>query len=216
MIEESLKFVRRNTTAGQIVTGDSRHQDLHEYPLVAVREAVVNAVMHRDYYYDGSHTFIHIFSDRLEIESPGGLPVGLRPEDLGKHSVRRNRTIADLLYRVKYVERIGSGIQRMERALADNGNPAMEISATNFFVVRFYPRIEQAGAIALTSRQAKIYRLAADRGSLTKAEVAKLLGVSGDTALRDMNALVRAGVLERQGVGRGTKYVPAERGVSRP
>lgn len=217
MIEETLAFVRRNTAVRQRVTGDAQHRELFEYPPVAVREAVVNAVMHRDYYYDGSHTFIHIFSDRLEVENPGGLPAGLLPEELGRHSVRRNRTIADLLYRVRYVERIGSGIQRMERALADNGNPPMEITATNFFVVRFYPRIARGGSIALTSRQARILRLAADKGMLTKGEVAEALGVSGDTALRDISALVHSGILIKQGVGRGTKYLlgGGERGTSR-
>jgi ATP-dependent DNA helicase RecG len=211
LIEESLRFVRRNTSAKQVVTGNARHQDLREYPMVAVRESIVNAVMHRDYYYDGSHTYLHLFSDRLEVENPGALPPGLRVEDLGTRSVRRNRTIADLLYRVKYVEQIGSGIQRMERALKENGNPPMEISVTSFFAVKFYPRTDFEGATTLTPRQGKLYRLIADRGTITSSQAAGLLGVSGDTALREINTLIHAGVVEKRGTGKSTTYVVHEK-----
>ncbi len=207
MIEDALAFVRRNTHVREVITGEGRRRELHEYPMVAVREAVINAVMHRDYYYDISHIYLHIFADRLEVESPGSLPFGLRFEDLGKRSVRRNRLIADLLFRVKYVERIGSGIRRMERALAENGNPPMEISATNFVVVRFYPRVAPAGTVDLTGRQSRLCQHLAERGPLSKSDLAELLSVSGDTILRDLRHLLGEGVVERQGSGRATRYV---------
>jgi ATP-dependent DNA helicase RecG len=210
MIEESLKFVKKSTSVGYALTGEAQHKELYEYPLVAVREAITNAVMHRDYFYDGSHIYVHIFSDRLEIENPGGLPPGLSIEDLGKRSVRRNRTIADLLFRARFVEQIGSGIQRMKRALADNGNPPMEISATNFFVVKFHPRVETAGKTPLTSRQNKLYRFIKSKGSVTKSESATLLGVSGDTALREIKALVSSGLIKQSGVGKSTRYILSE------
>jgi ATP-dependent DNA helicase RecG len=206
MIEESLKFVKRSVGVRYAVTGEAQHIELYEYPLVAVREAIINAVMHRDYYYDGSHIYVHVFSDRLEIENPGGLPPGLTIEDIGKRSVRRNRTIADLLFRAKFVEQIGSGIQRMKRALKDNGNPPMQISATNFFVVKFHPRVETAGGRQLTSRQNKLYIFIKSKGSVTKSESATLLGVSGDTALREIKALVREGLVKQSGAGKSTRY----------
>ena len=193
----------------EIVLTKGRRRELHEYPQVAVREAVINAVMHRDYYYDLSHTYVHIHSNRLEVESPRGLPLGLQLEELGHRSVRRNRLVADFLFRAKYVERIGSGIRRMERALAENGNPPMEISASNFFVVRCYPLIAPAGTIDLTSRQSQLCRLLADRGALSKSDLADLLHVSGDTVLRDIKHLLHAGVIERRGTGRATRYVLA-------
>jgi len=156
MIEDTMRFIRRNVSARQIITGEARHREVREYPLVAIREAIINAVMHRDYCYDASHTYVHVFADRLEVENPGGLPIGMQIEDLGKRSVRRNRVIADLLFRAHYVERIGSGIQRMERALAENGNPPMEISASNFFVLKFYPSFPQSGSEVLTPRQSQL------------------------------------------------------------
>ena len=98
--------------------------------------------MHRDYHYDAAHVFVSIFADRLEVENPGGLFSGLSLADLGKRSVRRNRLVADLLFRARYVERVGSGIPRIRQALQENGNPPMEISVSNFFVVTFRPRLD--------------------------------------------------------------------------
>lgn len=71
----------------------------------------------------------------LEVENPGGLASGLTVPDLGRRSVRRNRLLADLLFRARYVERVGSGIPRMRRALEENGNPPTAIVASNFFVL---------------------------------------------------------------------------------
>ena len=207
MVEESLAFLRRNMSVGYEITGSAQHRERYTYPLPAVREAIVNAIMHRDYFYDGSHTYVHLFSDRMEIENPGGLPPGLTIDDLGKRSVRRNRTIADLLYRVGFVERIGSGIQRMERELAENGNPPMEISATNFFLVRFLPRVQTANAVPLSARQNRLYQFAVQRGQIAKAEAAEHLGMGGDTALREIKILMDEGLLRRTGTGKATRYV---------
>ena len=206
MIEESLRFLKRNMSVAYEIAGDAQHRERHTYPLAALREAIINAIMHRDYFYDGSHVYVHMFSDRTEIENPGGLPPGLAIDELGRRSVRRNRTIADLLYRAKFVERIGSGIQRMERALAENGNPPMEISATNFFVVRFLPRVHTRNAALLSARQNRLYQFAAQRDQITKAEAAEHLAVSGDTALREIKTLLEHGLLRQTGTGKATRY----------
>ena len=134
LIEGAMTFVDRNIRTSYVISPkEPRRSELSEYPPVAVREAVTNAVMHRDYHYDAAHVFLSIFSDRLEVGNPGGLASGLSIEDLGRRSVRRNRLLADLLFRARYVEMVGSGIPRMKRALEENGNPPMEISASNFF-----------------------------------------------------------------------------------
>ena len=206
LIENSINFIKRNIKKGYSISDKPQRQEIFEYPLIAVREAIINAVMHRDYYYDASHIYIHIFSNRLEIENPGGLYSGLRIEDIGNRSVRRNRTIADLLFRIKYVERIGSGIQRMEKALELNNNPKMEISASNFFVVRLYPRIDTQTDINLTSRQYQLYQFFKEKNMVTKSESAAFLGVSNDTALREIKVLMREGIVRKKGTGKSTVY----------
>jgi ATP-dependent DNA helicase RecG len=206
MIEKTLIFIKRNIKKSYVITDTPQRQEIFEYPLVAVREAVINAFMHRDYYYDASRIYVHIFSNRMEIENPGGLYSGLKLEDLGKRSIRRNRMIADLLYRIKYVEQIGSGIIRMEKALALNNNPKMEISATNFFSIKFFPRIYVDKKIQLTSRQNLLYQLFKEKENITKSESALLLNVSSDTALREIKVLIHKGLVIKKGIGKSTFY----------
>jgi ATP-dependent DNA helicase RecG len=206
MIEGALNFVRRNIRVEHHIDGNARRADLHEYPQVAVREAITNAVMHRDYYYDLSHVYVNIFADRLEVENPGGLPGGLTLEDLGERSVRRNRQVADLLHRARYVERIGSGIHRMRQSLAENGNPPFEVTSGQFFLIRFLPRPPVPPKESLTSRQARLMGAIGERGSITKRTASELLGVSGDTVLREINGLVARRLVTKEGNGKSTRY----------
>ena len=204
LIEGALAFTTRNIRTAYLVDARPQRREVYEYPLVAIREAITNAVMHRDYHYDAAHVFVSIFADRLEVENPGGLFSGLSLADLGKRSVRRNRLVADLLFRARYVERVGSGIPRMRQALEENGNPPMEIAASNFFVVTFRPRLDTESP--LSARQSRLFHFVAGRTRTTKEEAATFLAVSGDTALRELRALRNAGLVERGGVGRAAFY----------
>lgn len=204
LIEGAIAFTQRNIRTAYLVDARPQRREVHEYPLVAIREAITNAVMHRDYHYDAAHIFVSIFADRLEVENPGGLFSGLSLADLGKRSVRRNRLVADLLFRARYVERVGSGIPRIRQALEENGNPPMEISASNFFVVTFRPRLETESP--LSARQSRLFHFVAERTRTTKEEAATFLAVSGDTALRELRVLRDAGLVERGGVGKAAFY----------
>ena len=136
---------------------------------------LINAVTHRDYFYDSSHIYIHMYPDRMEIENPGGLPRGITIEKLGSRSVRRNRLIADLLqHRAKYINRVGSGFDRMQQSLAENSNPPLEVSTTNFFNLRFYRRVKPAAEVNLTARQWQLYRAVINEGSLAKSAASLL------------------------------------------
>ena len=88
-----------------------------ELPESALREAVVNAIAHRDYR-STANVQVYIFQDRVEIVTPGGLPAGMREEDLGSKSVPRNPLLFSMLYRMKLVEQIGSGIRADSRRLS--------------------------------------------------------------------------------------------------
>jgi ATP-dependent DNA helicase RecG len=214
IIESCLAFVRRNTSTESVIAGEGRRSELHEYPLVAVREAIVNAVTHRDYHYDLSHTYVHVYSDRMEIENPGGLPPGMSVDDLGRRSVRRNRAVADLLYRAGYVERVGSGIDRMKRALADNGNPPLEVVAGNFFLVQFRPRVRTKEETDLTPRQRQLLQLVRERVSVKAPDAATQLGSGKDTTLRELSTLIRLGLVRKHGIGKSTQYRAADPGRS--
>lgn len=216
-IEQTLAFVLRHMNieprinmGGNQVLG--ARKDIYEYSPIAIREAVINAVTHRDYLYDSSHIYVHMYPDFIEIENPGGLYRGLSLEDLGKRSIRRNRLIADLLHRSGFIERVGSGFSRMENALLENSNPPLEVQASNFFNIRFHKRLLGIEPQQLTLRQIEIYQILCNRGAVSKKDLVTQLHVSGDTILRDLNSLIELGVVSKQGRGKSITYQPVQPG----
>ncbi len=123
VVEETLGFVKRNTQRA-IAIRAARHAETWEYPLVALREAITNALVHADYAQRGSPLRLAIFSDRVEIDNPGGLPPGLTLDDVYQGiSKLRNRVIGRVFYELGFVEQWGSGIQRMAQACRKAGLP---------------------------------------------------------------------------------------------
>ena len=140
-IEEAMRFVERNTRTAYRIEGLQR-EDIPEYPVKAVREAITNAVMHRDWFVDGANVFVEIYANRMEIVSPGGLPGNLSITDLGGRSVRRNSLIADLLHRIAFIEKAGTGILRIRHESRDLRCPDPEFEVNGFFTARFWPAPE--------------------------------------------------------------------------
>lgn len=143
VIEGSVQFILRHINQGIKIEG-LKSQRLPELPEVALREAVVNAVVHRDYNIKGAHVMIEVFLDRVEISSPGSLPAGMEMEDLGKRSLARNGILASVMSRTPYMEKLGTGIRRIEDAMvsADLSKAAFENSG--FFTVVMYRPIKEA------------------------------------------------------------------------
>ena len=108
----------------------------------AVREAITNAVMHRDWFFDGANVFVELYTDRIEVISPGSLPKGLTLADLGRKSIRRNPLIADLLHRIDFIEKAGTGIWRIRDGAREQDCPEPEFEADRFVTVTFRPNPE--------------------------------------------------------------------------
>lgn len=218
-ISEALAYLIRHTSAEAIIdpikTGLlGQRIDVYDYPIEALREAVINAVVHRDYLYDASHIYIHMYPDRIEIQNPGGLYKGLTMENIGNRSARRNKLIADLLHRSGHIEAVGTGLDRMSRALEENNNPAFEIIPTNFFDIKFYKRIKTDSVLnKLSLRQVKIYTLIKEKENITKRDGAIFIGVSEATALRELNVLIKHDLIQRKGTGRSAYYTLRKKGV---
>ncbi len=115
----------------------TKREEVLEIPEIALREAVVNSVVHRDYFEKGSNIFVEIFDDKVEISNPGGLVKGLTEHEFGKRSVTRNPLIASLMLRANYIEKLGTGISRIQNSLSEVGLPFAEFDKTDFFVIRF-------------------------------------------------------------------------------
>jgi ATP-dependent DNA helicase RecG len=145
-IEDSLRFVERNSRTAWRIEG-LRREDVPEYPTASLREAITNAVMHRDWFVDGANVFVELYSDRIEISSPGGLPRGMTLAELGKRSVRRNPLIADLLHRIGFIEKAGTGIRRIREEARSGGYPEPRFEANDFLTATFYPKAEARSAM---------------------------------------------------------------------
>ncbi len=135
-VKQAMLFLKMHLPLKYEITGLKRKEIL-EIPEEVLREAVLNSVMHRDYHFESANISVEVYRDRVEIADPGGLPPGMKPEDLGKKSVRRNAMIADFFHRIGAVEKIGSGITRMKEMMVSSGLPEPRYEFTSFFTVIF-------------------------------------------------------------------------------
>lgn len=136
-IESAMVFLKQHLRVAYEFTGAPQRKDVPEIPHEALREAVINAVCHRDYFERGANAMIEIFDDRVEISNPGGLPRGLKPAEFGTRSVARNPSIANLLHRLDYIEKMGTGIGRIQNWMSTAGLPPAMFAYTTFFTVVF-------------------------------------------------------------------------------
>ena len=133
---EAVGFLKKHLNVRSEIRGLNR-EDIYEIPLEVLREALVNALMHRDYSITGTQVSVEVYDDRVEIVNPGGLPKGLSVRDLGTVSIRRNELIADLFFRLHKVERIGMGIQKMKEAMVAAGLREPTFASDAFFRATF-------------------------------------------------------------------------------
>jgi len=206
-IEESLRFIERNTRTAYRIEKLQR-EEIPEYPMAALREAITNAVMHRDWFNECANVFVEICTDRIEVSSPGGLPKGMLPADLGRKSVRRNPLIADLLHRIAFIEKAGTGIRRMREGAREKGYPEPEFSADSFFTALFYPlpAVTQQAIPKATQMVGTKSGLSRDQAEilhkcLYDSEIGELMAIAGRTnrtKFRDqvLNPLIDAGLIE--------------------
>lgn len=140
-VEQAMIFLKRHLSLRYEIT-ELKRKEILEIPEAVLREAILNAVIHRDYHFDTANISVEIYRDRVEISSPGGLPPGLKPEEFGIKSVRRNSRIAEMFHRLGEVEHAGTGIGRIRNLARDAGLKEPKFDFTTFFTTTF----ERAGA----------------------------------------------------------------------
>ncbi len=215
LLEEAMLFLERHLPiSGEIPADRLERVDTPLFPIPALREALVNAICHRDYTIAGGAVSVAVFDDRLEIWSDGTLPFGLRPEDLKReHPSRpRNPLIAGVFYRRGLVEQWGRGTQKIVELCVRAGHPEPEFfEQAGSVVVRFLPR----GYVAphrvshdLTERQREILQVLAVAGAISLSGLrVQLVSPPSDRTLQlDLAHLRRLGLVESGGRGRGAWY----------
>lgn len=204
LLEECMAFIRRNTQRG-IKTEGLRGVEVPEYPMDAVREALINMIAHRDYL-SRDACQVNIHPDRIEFINPGTLPYGLSLASLGSHAVHRNPLIYDLLRDLEMMEGVGTGIAKMRELAHREGLPPVEFSEWESF---FKITMRNKTAMTHTSRSERldvIVSLVAERGSASAAEIAAMMGTSAAMAALDLKLLMQQGRIEKTGKTRGSRY----------
>lgn len=184
--------------------------DTRDYPEDALRETLMNSLVHRDYSFSAS-TLVSIYNDRIEFVSVGGLPTGISLDDimLGL-SVCRNQKLASIFYRLQLIEAYGTGIPKIMNAYAGTGlEPKIEITNNAFKIT--LPNINTAKiAKSVTneckSNEEKILNLITQKGDIVRSDVEQLLGVSQTTANRIIKRMVTECLIYKNGDGKKTKY----------
>ncbi|PKL42069.1 MAG: hypothetical protein CVV39_09010 [Planctomycetes bacterium HGW-Planctomycetes-1] len=182
-----------------------------EIPDFVIKEAIVNAIAHRDYYSDASVQVI-VFSDRIEIWNPGELPPELTPESLKRqhYSVPKNHDICECLYRVAYVQKVGSGTTDMVKLCKEKGLPEPEFKqVAGSFVVTIWKNKftkEYLEDLGLNERQKKAIEYLKTTKKITRSHYVKLTDCSERTAFRDIEELLKKNIVERKGTGKNTHY----------
>ncbi len=198
--------------------------DVRDYPEIAVREALLNLLVHRDYSFSAS-ALISIYADRIEFVSIGGLMPGIDLEDIMIGiSVCRNQDLANVFYRLHLIEAYGTGMGKIMKAYGGmEEKPTIETTQNAFKIVlpninakyetgnASVPRAESiassaAGAAKSLSDEEKVLEYARSHGAVTRNDVIGLLGVSTSTASRVIRKMVKNNLLKQNGKARSTNY----------
>ena len=198
------------------ITGELQRKEIWDYPLVAIREVLVNALVHRDYFKWNVETQIKVYDDFIYFFNVGGLPQDLPFEKLFEPhpSYPRNPLIAYIFYLSGIIERVGSGIQRILDSFKKAGLPEPEFDANEHsFTVIFRKDIyneENLRKLGLNERQIKAVMYVKEKGRITNREYQEINNCSRNTATNDLKDLVREGILKESGKkGAGAYYIIA-------
>jgi len=201
-----------------------RRIDTKDYPEIAIREALLNLLVHRDYSFSAS-ALISIYANRIEFVSIGGLMPGLDLEDIMVGiSVCRNQDLANVFYRLHLIEAYGTGMSKIMKAYEGmEERPTIKTTKNAFKIIlpninakyetgnASVPKAESitssaAGAEKSLSDEEKVLEYTRSHGAITRNDVIELLGVSTSTASRVIRRMVKSNLLKQNGKARSTKY----------
>jgi ATP-dependent DNA helicase RecG len=135
-VDDAMVFLKKHLRVSYRIESLQR-ENILELPEDTLREAVVNAVCHRDYFEKGARVMVEIYDDRVDVVSPGGACKGITRENFGTVSITRNSILASMFYRIGYIEQMGTGIMRMKNAAREAELAEPEFELANFFKVTF-------------------------------------------------------------------------------
>jgi len=211
-VDEVMDFIKKYISVRFVITGKPRREEIWEYPLEAIREGIINAIIHRDYT-ESSEIQVEVYEDRIEIWNPGKLPLGITIDDLYKEdhrSIPRNKLVAQIFYDIGFIEKYGSGTIRMLELCKKAGIFLEFKEVSNGFSAIFRKDIyteEYLRNLGLNERQINAVMFVKKEGKITNRKYQDLFKVSRQTASRELSHLAQKGIFKQVGVtGKGTYY----------
>jgi len=214
-VKEVEKFIFSNISLRAWIKEEFRRQEKWEYPPRAIREALVNSIVHRDYRVP-SKIQIRIFDDRIEFWNPGRLPEGWTVETLKEEHTSEpfNPLIARMFFWMGYIEEVGTGTNKMIKWCKEWGlpEPGFQIKAGNIVVIFRKSKLtdEYLDKLGVSQREREIIKIIKEKGKVTSSEIQSKYGVSRDTANRWVNTLIKLNLIERRGRGKAIWYMLKE------
>lgn len=195
-------WIKDKLKVAYIIEGMGPRKEVWEIPLEVFKEAIINALAHRDYYEQGANTMVEIYDDRVEISNPGGL-LSEVAENFGRKSASRNPLIFGLFTRMHLVERVASGIPRMREAMINAGLPEPTFETKGFFTITFNRASQIEDKVAnkktLTDREKAIIEAIKGNNKITYDELCQRLSIARATLTISIKELRLLGILERAG-----------------
>lgn len=208
-MKDVYSFLNRYNRTNSEITGLKR-TDTREYPEIALREALLNSIVHKEYSYSSS-TLISVFDDKIEIVTIGGLTKGLSEDDimLGV-SILRNRNLANIFYRLKLIEAYGTGIPKIIESYNEyNVKPKIEISSNAFKIT--LPNTLKEKSISkleknLSDKEYLIVNMLKENEYIKRTDIEKNLSISSSMAIKLLRNMVDNSIIEKLGKGKNVIY----------
>lgn len=211
-VENSLEILRTKYLQSHISFEGIHRRDILEYPYEALREAIINALIHRDYH-GFSQIQIRVYPDRMMIMNEGSLPPEITVEDLKRNhlSKPRNRLLADVFYFAGFIEAWGRGTLKILEKCREQGLPEPEFNNEHgVMTVIFYKtkwNEETLKQLGLNERQMKAVMYVKKNGKITNREYREINNISDEGARIDLNMMIKKDILIQKGKGRSVQYV---------
>ena len=209
--EDAVNYLALCNKTSSVIKGVIR-TDKQDYPEEAIREALLNAIVHRDYSFSGS-IIINVTDNKMEFISLGGLLPGLSPDDIRSGiSQPRNKNLAEVFHRLRLIESYGTGIRRIFNLYADcPEQPQIEVTPNTFKIV--LPNMNAVAAAApkqaspVTAQMQKVLDYISEHGQVTDEEVQTLLGIKKTRAFELMKQMRNMELVQVVGRGAEKKYL---------
>lgn len=195
--KKAIEWLKSKLQVAYEIEGVGPRKEVWEIPLEVFKEAIINALAHRDYSEQGANITIEMFDDRVEITNPGAL-LPVVAKNFGRKSLSRNPLIFGLFTRMHLVEHIGSGIPRMRKDMLDAGLPEPTYDTDGMFTVIFRRPLRNVKN-EFTDIQAKVIQVVKEKPTLTMEQIGEEIGIGRTSVYKIVKSLKEIGVLEHKG-----------------